>query len=100
MPIYEYECPDCGVIETWQGINEEPLKRCPRCRRRKVKKLISDTSFQLKGSGWYVTDYARNNGGDGKDKKPKKESAEKPKESKDSATKTTETASSASSQTS
>lgn len=58
MPIYEYACEKCGEFEVSQRITEEPLKKCPTCRR-KVRKLISNTSFQLKGSGWYVTDYAR-----------------------------------------
>jgi putative FmdB family regulatory protein len=56
MPIYEYECVRCGEFEVNQRITEEPLKRCPKCRS-KVRKLISNTSFQLKGGGWYVTDY-------------------------------------------
>ena len=58
MPIYEYECPKCGDFEVSQRITEEPLKKCPHCRS-KVRKLISNTSFQLKGSGWYITDYAK-----------------------------------------
>lgn len=56
MPIYEYECPKCGVFEATQRITDDPLRRCPSCRG-KVRKLISSTSFQLKGSGWYVTDF-------------------------------------------
>jgi putative FmdB family regulatory protein len=62
MPIYEYTCPKCGEFEVTQRITEPPLKKCPTCRS-KVKKLISNTSFQLKGSGWYVTDYARKGSG-------------------------------------
>ena len=58
MPIYEYQCEKCGEFEVTQRITEGPLKKCPTCKR-KVKKLISSTSFHLKGSGWYVTDYAR-----------------------------------------
>jgi putative FmdB family regulatory protein len=58
MPIYEYQCEKCGEFEITQRITEPPLKKCPTCKR-KVRKLISNTSFQLKGSGWYVTDYAR-----------------------------------------
>jgi len=58
MPIYEYSCQKCGVVEVTQRIAEKPLTKCPRCKS-KVKKLISNTSFQLKGTGWYVTDYAR-----------------------------------------
>jgi putative FmdB family regulatory protein len=62
MPIYEYACDRCGVFEEMQRITAEPLKKCPTCRG-KVRRLISQTSFQLKGSGWYVTDYARKDGG-------------------------------------
>jgi putative FmdB family regulatory protein len=58
MPIYEYRCEKCGDFEQTQRISEPSLDRCPTCRR-KVRRLISNTSFQLKGSGWYVTDYAR-----------------------------------------
>jgi putative FmdB family regulatory protein len=68
MPIYEYRCAKCGVFEQTQRISEPALARCPTCRR-KVERLISSTSFQLKGSGWYVTDYARA----GKDKGAKKD---------------------------
>jgi putative FmdB family regulatory protein len=69
MPIYEYSCLTCGTFEVSQRITEKPLKRCPTCRG-KVAKLISSTSFQLKGSGWYVTDYA---GKEGSGKKAKEE---------------------------
>jgi putative FmdB family regulatory protein len=68
MPIYEYQCQACGTFEVTQRITEKPLSKCPTCGA-KVKKLISNTSFQLKGTGWYITDYARKgNGqkGDGK----------------------------------
>jgi len=58
MPIYEYLCKKCGEFETMQRITDAPLTRCPQCGT-KVTKLISSTSFQLKGSGWYATDYAR-----------------------------------------
>jgi putative FmdB family regulatory protein len=61
MPIYEYLCKKCGEFELMQRITDDPLTRCPTCRG-KVTKLISNTSFQLKGSGWYVTDYARKDG--------------------------------------
>lgn len=62
MPIYEYECPKCGEFEITQRITEDALKKCPTCKS-KVRKLISNTSFQLKGSGWYVTDYGGKKGG-------------------------------------
>jgi putative FmdB family regulatory protein len=58
MPIYEYECRKCGPFEVTQRITDKNLTKCPTCKS-KVKKLISNTSFQLKGTGWYVTDYAR-----------------------------------------
>ena len=58
MPIYEYQCQKCGDFEVTQRITEKPLSKCPTCKG-KVKKLISNTSFQLKGTGWYITDYAR-----------------------------------------
>jgi putative FmdB family regulatory protein len=58
MPIYEYFCEKCGTFEVMQRITENPLKRCPTCRA-KVERLVSRTSFVLKGSGWYATDYAR-----------------------------------------
>lgn len=58
MPIYEYECMNCGkYCEIIQKFNDEPLKTCPECGGH-MHKLISQSSFVLKGSGWYVTDYA------------------------------------------
>jgi putative FmdB family regulatory protein len=74
MPIYEYRCEHCGDFEEMQRITDPPLTRCPRCKR-KVRRLISSTSFQLKGSGWYVTDYARAAGANGGKKGESKESA-------------------------
>ncbi len=58
MPIYEYQCDHCGVFEVSQRITEDPLKKCPTCNG-KVRRLISSTSFLLKGNGWYATDYGR-----------------------------------------
>jgi putative FmdB family regulatory protein len=83
MPIYEYQCQKCGTFETTQRITEKPLGKCPTCKG-KVKKLISNTSFQLKGTGWYVTDYARkdNNKGAGKGENGAKPSAESKSDSK------------------
>ena len=83
MPIYEYQCQKCGTFEVTQRITEKPLGKCPTCKG-KVKKLISNTSFQLKGTGWYVTDYARkdNNKGEGKGENGAKPSAESKGDSK------------------
>lgn len=61
MPIYEYGCTKCGKHhEVMQKITAEPLTKCPDCGG-KMKKKISSTSFVLKGTGWYVTDYASGN---------------------------------------
>ena len=60
MPIYEYRCEKCDShFEVIQKFSDKPLKFCSKCKGR-LAKLISQTSFQLKGSGWYVTDYAGN----------------------------------------
>jgi putative FmdB family regulatory protein len=59
MPIYEYLCEKCEhEFEREQRITDPPVKTCPKCRSRKVKKLISRTSFVLKGSGWYSDLYS------------------------------------------
>lgn len=63
MPIYEYECTKCGFqTEVWQKFSEKPVSKCEKCKG-KMKKLISQSTFHLKGSGWYVTDYASNRSG-------------------------------------
>jgi putative FmdB family regulatory protein len=57
MPIYEYRCEACDQqFERWQRITEEAVKTCPTCGKE-VRRLISATSFQLKGTGWYASDY-------------------------------------------
>ncbi len=62
MPIYEYECQSCReVIEKWQGLAEQPLTTCPSCAGT-LKKIISQSSFQLKGGGWYADGYSSNGG--------------------------------------
>ena len=72
MPIYEYQCKKCGKeFEFQQSIKDSPKKKCPACEG-KLTKLISNTSFQLKGTGWYVTDFAG--------KKPAKEETTKKEE--------------------
>ena len=58
MPIYEYQCNKCGEIqEALQKISDKPLAKCVHCSG-KLNKLISHSAFHLKGTGWYVTDYA------------------------------------------
>ncbi len=85
MPVYEYQCTECGQVEeAFQKISDPPLETCSKCRGH-LKKLISQSSFHLKGSGWYVTDYGGAKSGSGKGP----ESSEKAKtESKDTASKT------------
>lgn len=59
MPIYEYRCLKCSnEFEAMQKFSDAPLSKCPSCGG-KAKRLISRSSFQLKGSGWYLTDYAK-----------------------------------------
>jgi len=59
MPIYEYRCVKCGkMFDALQHMSAEPLQKCIFCQG-KVEKLISASSFQLKGSGWYKTDYKK-----------------------------------------
>ncbi len=88
MPIYEYKCSICGVFEVTQRITEDPLEKCPTCQGE-VRKLISNTSFQLKGTGWYVTDYGRGKGANGD-----KQDTNGSKDSSDSKPKSTESKSS------
>jgi len=58
MPIYEYRCDACGHQQEFlQRMTDAPLKKCPACGKSRLKKLLSAAGFQLKGSGWYVTDF-------------------------------------------
>jgi putative FmdB family regulatory protein len=58
MPIYEYRCESCGHQEEFlQKVSEPPLTECPVCRKPTFSKLLSAAGFQLKGSGWYATDF-------------------------------------------
>ena len=84
MPIYEYACAACGhQFEEWQKMSDKPIKVCPKCKARKVEKLISQTSFKLKGGGWYSDLYAG----------PKPNGAKGEGSSKDSTTEEASTAS-------
>ncbi len=57
MPVYEYQCTVCGQVEeAFQKISDSPLESCSHCQGH-LKKIISQSTFHLKGSGWYVTDY-------------------------------------------
>lgn len=82
MPIYEYQCSKCGeIFEAFQRITDEPLTACKFCKG-KVDKLISQSSFQLKGSGWYLTDYANRSSSSQSDKPKAGNTSEKATETK------------------
>lgn len=58
MPIYEYQCQSCHhVLEALQGFSEAPLTDCPACKGKTLQRLVSAAGFQLKGTGWYATDF-------------------------------------------
>lgn len=65
MPLYEYACPSCGTFEVIQKFSDTALTECPKCAAA-VEKLLSAPAFHLKGSGWYITDYARKGQSEGK----------------------------------
>ena len=70
MPIYEYKCAACGHQEEHlQKVSEKPLAKCPSCGKKKYKKQLSAAGFQLKGSGWYATDF-KTSGKKAEEKKP------------------------------
>lgn len=81
MPIYEYSCTDCGhAFEAMQKISDDPIKVCPSCGAEKVRKLVSATSFVLKGGGWYSDHYGLKGGSEGKSEgKPEGKSEGSPK---------------------
>ena len=81
MPIYEYQCGSCGHrLEAFQKMTETPLLDCPKCQKPRLQKLVSAAGFQLKGTGWYATDF-RNK--DNKSQKPS-ETKEEAKTTSDS----------------
>jgi len=81
MPIYEYKCTECDHrLEKLQKISDDPLKDCPECEKSALTKLVSASSFKLKGTGWYETDFKNN-------KKSESSSAVDKSSSKDSSTK-------------
>jgi putative FmdB family regulatory protein len=86
MPIYEYRCTACGSEwEEVQKITDSPVEVCPECREPQAHRLISRTSFMLRGTGWYVTDYGRGSGG----RAGEKSSPAKKDSTKDSSTTST-----------
>jgi putative regulatory protein, FmdB family len=79
MPTYDYACPKCGhAFEQFQSMKDEPLKKCPKCKKTGLKRLVGGgAGLIFKGSGFYITDYKKkSSGGDsgGGDKSSKSES--------------------------
>jgi putative FmdB family regulatory protein len=75
LPLYEYQCDRCGRFEVIQKYSDKRLKACKKCGGP-VQKLLSAPAIQFKGTGWYVTDYARKSGGEESTGKEGKESKE------------------------
>lgn len=100
MPIYEYQCSNCGhSLEALQKIADAPLSACPQCGKEKLQKLVSAASFRLKGGGWYETDFKKTgqkrlaDNADNAEKKPadaKPETTESKKPDKSPTVKTAE----------
>jgi putative FmdB family regulatory protein len=83
MPLYEYQCESCDErFERIQRFSDPPVAECPACGGP-VRKLLSSPAIQFKGSGWYITDYAKK--GSGKDGKDGKDAKDKPAAGKDGA---------------
>ena len=90
MPLYEYECTACGHrFELIQKFSDAAIEQCPNCGELRVKKLLSSPAIQFKGTGWYITDYAKKGETkeslkESKESRESKESAKESKESRDS----------------
>lgn len=105
MPIYEYRCSDCGFQDEFlQKLSDPPMSLCPSCGKESLKKLLSAAGFQLKGSGWYATDFKGSGsqpaGKSASPKKPISGSESGASESKGAESKTSESKSSGESSTS
>jgi|SRR5215471_21718194 len=87
MPIYEYRCAKCGYQgEFLQRLSEAPLTKCPECGKKSLKKMVTAAGFQLKGTGWYATDF-KNSGNKGKTKESAGEGTAKESSAKESSAK-------------
>lgn len=83
MPIYAYKCAECGAdTEALQRVSDAPLKDCPQCGRPALVKQLTAAGFQLKGSGWYVTDFKSKSASAKGDSKAKVEGGEGKAETK------------------
>ena len=83
MPVYTYRCDSCGVqFERHQSFNDAPLKTCPECRKKSLKKVITPTRIIFKGSGFYATDHRSSSGSKPRAGKSESKSSEKSSETK------------------
>jgi putative FmdB family regulatory protein len=88
MPVYTYRCENCGVqFEKHQSFTDNPLKTCPECKKKALKKVITPTKIIFKGSGFYATD---NRSPSGSSPSPKKNETKTETESKSTSTDTSE----------
>ncbi len=95
MPTYQYACPDCGLeFEKAQKFTDDPVKKCPKCSKRRVYRVVSKVAVTFKGSGWYITDSKSNNsaGATAKDKDKDKTEAGEAKTEKAESAETKDTA--------
>ena len=85
MPVYTYRCDSCGVeFERHQSFNDEPLKTCPECRKKSLRRVITPTKIIFKGSGFYATDHKSPSGNGSRENKADNTSSEKSAETKSS----------------
>ena len=85
MPLYEYRCDACGcTFEKIQKFSDPPLEVCEKCGKGPVRKLISSPAIQFKGSGWYITDYAKKSSSDAGTTKPASDKSDKSESTKKS----------------
>jgi putative FmdB family regulatory protein len=95
MPIYEYRCAKCGFQKEYlQRLSDAPLTKCPECGKKTFNKMVTAAGFQLKGTGWYATDF-KNSGGKAKTKEKTGDGAKESSAKESSATESTSKESSA-----
>lgn len=83
MPLYEFQCPKCGHrFERIQKFSDRDPKKCPKCGAGKIERLLAAPAVQFKGSGWYVTDYARKSSSAHSESKGEAKGSEEKSESK------------------
>jgi putative FmdB family regulatory protein len=91
MPVYTYRCESCGIqFERHQSFTDAPLKTCPECRKKSLKKVITPSKIIFKGSGFYATDHKSPSGSGPSKSKSESKSTEKKTETKSTDTSTTE----------